>query len=145
MNTSDNYRIILKYLWDVEIAQLNDVFPKDLLSLATLRSMNQPRYELRSGETVDVDPSELDSLCTIVPWLLHENVLLPFVFQKRKNYWKFIGSKMEQWIIDHVLGFTTCSPFLMESYHPKHYYHQHQVYSFKRKYPSLTILTFTYG
>ncbi len=144
MTPSDHYKNILRYLWEVELPQLHEILPKDLLSLEMMLTMEEPRYELRSGEFIDVNLSELESLSKLVPRLLHGTVLVPFVFQKRKGYWVFCGSKLDQWIVDAVLGFTTCSPFLLESYEPKSYYHQHQVYSFKKRFPSLTILVFTY-
>lgn len=142
---TDHYKAVLRYLWDVEISSLNNNMPRDQISLQAMLAMERPQYELLSGEVIDVAQQELETLKHVVPWLLHEKVFLPFVFQKRKGYWVFTGSKLEHWIVDRMLEFTTCSPFLLESYSPIPYYYQHHVYRFKRLFPSLSILTFTYG
>ncbi|MFX1282197.1 MAG: DUF61 family protein [Promethearchaeota archaeon] len=131
---------LLEGLWESEKAKIIGSLPKTKKSLTSL--LNHPEIELKNGEESYVEISELEILKQIVPNTLNDQLMLPFIFQKKKSQYYLLGNKLEQWVVETLLGLTPSSPFLLEVYMPRSSYY---VYHFKRiqsKIPTLVFLTF---
>ncbi|MFX0014162.1 MAG: DUF61 family protein [Promethearchaeota archaeon] len=134
-------RKVLEGLWKGEKAKILGSLPKTKKSLNTL--LIQPVIELNNGEESMVEMGELEFLKQLVPTSLFDQLKLPFIFQKRKSQYILLGEKLEQWVIETILGMTTSSPFLLETYKGRSSYF---IYHYKRiqtKIPTLVFLTFT--
>lgn len=131
---------LLEGLWKSEKAKIIGSLPKAKQTLTSL--LSHPVIELNNGEESVVNVSELEFVEQLVSTSLNDQLMLPFIFQKKKSQYFLLGSKLEQWIIEKILGLTNSSPFLLEVFLPRTSYF---VYHFKRvqtKIPTLVFLTF---
>ena len=132
---------ILEGLWQSEKAKIIESLPKTKKSLTSL--LSHPVFELNNGQTSVVEISELEFIKSIIPNTLNDKLLLPFIFQKKKTLYFLLGEKLEQWVIEKILGLTDSSPFLLELFHPRSDYFVYHVKRVQSKIPTLVFLTFS--
>ncbi|MHA2243661.1 MAG: DUF61 family protein [Candidatus Hodarchaeales archaeon] len=133
-------RKLLEGIWESEKAKIMEILPKTKKSLTSL--LSQPVIELKNGEKSIVEISELEFVKHMLPDALNDQLMLPFLFQKKRSQYILIGEIFERWVIEKILGLTDSSPFLLEVFRPRKTYF---VYHFKRvqsKIPTLVFLTF---
>ena len=131
---------LLDGLWQSEKAKIFGALPKTKKSLTTL--LSQPFFELNNGEESIVKELELEFLKTVIPDSLNDQVMLPFIFQKKKSLYIFLGEKLEQWVVETILDLTTTSPYLLELFHPRADYFVYHVKRVQSKIPTLVYITF---
>jgi uncharacterized protein (UPF0216 family) len=132
---------LLEGLWQSEKSKIIESLPKTKKSLTSL--LSHPVFELNNGETSVVAVSELEFIKSIIPNTLNDILMLPFIFQKKKKLYFLLGEKLEQWVIEKILGLTDSSPFLLELFHPRSDYFVYHVKRVQSKIPSLVFLTFS--
>lgn len=130
---------LLEGLWRSEKAKIIESLPKTKKSLTSL--LSDPVFELNNGETSVVEISELEFIKSIIPNTLNDLLLLPFIFQKKKKFYFLLGEKLEQWVIEKILGLTDASPFLLELFQPRSDYFVYHVKRVQSKIPTLVFLT----
>ncbi len=133
-------RKLLEGLYKSEKVKILGTLPKTRKSLISL--LSHPAIELNNGEESIVNISELEIVGHLVPTTLNDQLMLPLLFQKKKRQYFLLGNKLEQWVVEKILGLTNSSPFLLEIFLPRPSYF---VYHYKRvqaKIPSLVFLTF---
>ncbi len=137
----DNTDELLRIIWKNDISNIDKHLPTDRKSLKTLLDMEKPEITLKSGEKSIILKEDLQKLSTVVPRMLWEEILLPLVFRRNDDVYELDSDKeLEHWLVDTVLGFTTCSPFLLESYHRRGYYYPHELGRFRKEFPSLVVV-----
>lgn len=132
---------ILKGLWRSEKAKIIESLPKTKKSLTSL--LSHPVFELNNGEKSVVKISELEFLKNVIPNALNDQLMLPFIFQKKKRQYILLGEKLEQWVVEKLLGLTNSSPFLLELFQPRSDYFIYHVKRVQSKIPTLIVLTFS--
>ncbi|MHA2202133.1 MAG: DUF61 family protein [Candidatus Hodarchaeales archaeon] len=132
---------ILEGLWRSEKAKIIESLPKTKKSLTSL--LSHPVFELNNGEESIVKISELEFLKNVIPNALNDQLMLPFIFQKKKRQYILLGEKLEQWVVEKLLGLTNSSPFLLELFHPRSDYFIYHVKRVQSKIPTLIVLTFS--
>ncbi|MFX0204561.1 MAG: DUF61 family protein [Candidatus Hodarchaeota archaeon] len=132
-------RKLLEGLWQSEKAKIIESLPKTKKSLTSL--LSDPVFELNNGETSVVEISELEFIKSILPNTLNDLLMLPFIFQKKKKLYFLLGEKLEQWVIEKILGLTDASPFLLELFQPRSDYFVYHVKRVQSKIPTLVFLT----
>ncbi len=133
-------RKLLEGMLKSEKAKIMEVSPKRKKSLTSL--LSHPVIKLNNGEESVVEVSELEFVKNLLPDALNDQLMLPFLFQKKKSQYLLIGERLERWVIEKILGLTDSSPFLLEVFLPRPSYF---VYHFKRvqsKIPTIVFLTF---
>ncbi len=133
-------RKLLEGILKSEKTKIMEVSPKRKKSLTSL--LSHPVIKLNNGEESVVEVSELEFVKNLLPYALNDQLMLPFLFQKKKSQYLLIGERLERWVIEKILGLTDSSPFLLEVFLPRPSYF---VYHFKRvqsKIPTLLFLTF---
>ena len=133
-------RKLLEGLYKSEKVKILGTLPKTRKSLSSL--LSHPAIELNNGEESIVNISELKNVSHLVPTALNDQLMLPLLFQKKKSQYFLLGNKLEQWVVEKILGLTNSSPFLLEIFLPRPSYF---VYHYKRvqaKIPTLIFLTF---
>jgi uncharacterized protein (UPF0216 family) len=130
---------LLEGLWQSEKVKIIESLPKTKKSLTSL--LSHPIFELNNGETSVIEISELEFLKRIIPNALYDQLLLPFIFQKKKRLYFLLGEKLEQWVIEKILGLTETSPFLLELFQPRSDYFAYHVKRVQSKIPTLVFLT----
>ena len=133
-------RKLLEGILKSEKTKIMDVLPKRKKSLTSLLSHHV--IKLNNDEESVVEVSELEFVKNLLPNALNDQLMLPFLFQKKKSQYLLIGERLERWVIEKILGLTDSSPFLLEVFLPRPSYF---VYHFKRvqsKIPTLVFLTF---
>ena len=134
-------RKILEGLWRSEKAKIIESLPKTKKSLTTL--LSHPSFELNNGEESIVETSELEIIKSVIPTTLNDQLMLPFIFQKKKSLYILLGEKLEQWAIEKMLGLTEASPFLLELFQPRSDYFAYHIKRVQSKIPTLVFLTFS--
>lgn len=133
-------RKLLEGMLKSEKAKIMEVSPKRKKSLTSL--LSHPVIMLNNGEESVVEVSELEFVKNLLPDALNDQLMLPFLFQKKKSQYLLSGERLERWVIEKILGLTDSSPFLLEVFLPRPSYF---VYHFKRvqsKIPTIVFLTF---
>jgi len=131
---------LLEGLWQSERAKIIGALPKNKKSLSTL--LSHPVFELNNGEESVVHISELDFIKRLIPSSLNDQLMLPFIFQKKKSLYFLLGEKLEQWVFEKILGLTNTSPFLLELFQPRSDYFVYHVKRVQSKIPTLVFFTF---
>ena len=132
---------LLEGLWRSEKAKIIESLPKTKKSLTSL--LSHPVFELNNGEESVVKISELEFLKSILPNVLNDQLMLPFIFQKKKSQYILLGEKLEQWVVERLLGLTNSSPFLLELFRSRSDYFAYHVKRVQSKIPTLVFLTFS--
>lgn len=132
---------LLEGLWQSEKAKIIESLPKTKKSLTTL--LSYPIFELNNDEESVVDISELEFIKSVIPNALYDLLMLPFIFQKKKSLYFLLGEKLEQWVVEKILGLTDTSPFLLELFQPRSDYFVYHVKRVQSKIPTLVFLTFS--
>ncbi len=139
-NTDDLLRII----WKDDISKIDKHLPQQRETLKTLLEMEKPEITLKTGETSIIFEKDLKKIAVIIPRMLWDEILLPFVFKRNGEVYELDSdNELEHWIVDRVLGFTTCSPFLLESYQRRGYYYPYELGRFRKEFPSLVVVAVT--
>lgn len=132
---------LLEGLWQSEKAKIIESLPKTKKSVTSL--LSHPVFELNNGEESIVELSELEFIKSVIPSALNDQLMLPFIFQKKKSQYTLLGGKLEQWVVEKILGLTKSSPFLLELFHPRSDYFIYHVKRVQSKIPTLVFLTFS--
>jgi len=130
----------LEGLWQSERAKIIGALPKNKISLSTL--LSHPVFELNNGEESVIQISELDFIKKLIPNSLNDQLMLPFIFQKKKSLYFLRGEKLERWVVEKILGLTKTSPFLLELFQPRSDYFAYHVKRVQSEIPTLVFLTF---
>ncbi len=131
---------LLEGLWKSEKAKIIASLPKTKKSLTKL--LSHPVIVLNNGEESYVQISELELMKRLVPDVLNDQLMLPFIFQKRKSQYYVLGEKLEKWAIEKILGLTNSTPFLLEVFLPRSSYFAHHFKQIQSRIPTLVFLTF---
>ncbi|MFX0122792.1 MAG: DUF61 family protein [Candidatus Hodarchaeota archaeon] len=132
---------LLEGLWQSEKAKIIESLPKTKKSLTSL--LSHPVFELNNGDESIVEVSELKFLKSVIPNALTDQLMLPFIFQKKKSQYILLGGKFEQWTIEKILDLTGSSPFLLELFQPRSDYFVYHVKRVQSKIPTLVFVTFS--
>lgn len=135
---------LLRIIWKDEISNIDKHLPRRRESLRTLLELKKPEITLKNGEKTIIFEKDLEKMASLVPRLLWDEVSLPFVFKRNDDVYELDSEKdLEHWVVDRTLGFTTCSPFLLESYRRRGYYYPHELGRFRKAFPSLVVVSIT--
>lgn len=132
---------LLEGLWRSEKEKIIESLPKTKKSLTSL--LSHPVFMLNNAEESAVKISELEFLKSVIPNALNDQLMLPFIFQKKKRQYILLGEKLEQWVVEKLLGLTNSSPFLLELFQPRSDYFIYHVKRVQSKIPTLVFLTFS--
>lgn len=133
-------RKLIEGLWNFEKAKLIAALPKVKLSLKHL--IDKPEFLLNDGKLSAVAETDLTLLCEVVPEPLWEEFKLPLIFQKRKQLYTVLGTKIEHWVVETLLELTKTSPFILELFSPRKYFYAYHYRTIQKKIPTVTFLTF---
>ena len=130
-------------LWKSEKEKIYNSLPRRKLSLTKL--LETPAFTLRNNQTSDINKTELDFLCELLPSSLWGDIKLPLIFQKRKQLYILLGEKLEKWIVETILELTDTSPFLLDLFSPRQDYFVYHFQRVQKTLSTLVFLTFAFG
>lgn len=133
-------RKLLEGLWQSEKSKIMEGLPKTKRSLTDF--LDHPMIELTNGEESFVEKTELEYLRNLIPETLQDQLMLPFIFQKKKSQYHVLGSKLEKWTIEKIMGITETNPFLLEVFLPRSSYFAYHYQRVQAKIPTIVFLTF---
>ena len=93
-------RRLIDGLWKSEKEKIYNSLPRRKLSLTKL--LETPVLTLRNNQTSDINKTELNFLCELLPSSLWGDIKLPLIFQKRKQLYILLGEKLEKWIVETI-------------------------------------------
>ena len=136
-------RRLIDGLWKSEKEKIYNSLPRRKLSLTKL--LETPAFTLRNNQTSDINKTELDFLCELLPSSLWGDIKLPLIFQKRKQLYILLGEKLEKWIVETILELTDTSPFLLDLFSPRQDYFVYHFQRVQKTLSTLVFLTFAFG
>ena len=136
-------RRLIDGLWKSEKEKIYNSLPRRKLSLTKL--LETPVLTLRNNQTSDINKTELNFLCELLPSSLWGDIKLPLIFQKRKQLYILLGEKLEKWIVETILELTDTSPFLLDLFSPRQDYFVYHFQRVQKTLSTLVFLTFAFG
>ncbi len=132
---------LLRMIWKNDIPNIDKHLPRRRIPLSELLMMKVPEFELKNGEKSVIFKEDLEKMSRMIPRMLWGQVRLPFIFKRNDDVYELEDvTILENWVIDKILGFTSCSPFLLESYQPRGYYYPFELRRLRKRCPSLVVV-----
>ena len=126
---------LLKY----ELDKINASSPRERIPLHMLLESPNPKYYTKDpNTTIDIDVHELQAYIKHFDPEMYKSIRLPLVFLHVQDIYKVSGSKIDEWIVEKLLGYVTERIVFLSTYESKHqYYYTFQINRIKKQYSTL--------
>lgn len=135
---------ILDSLIKLELDKLNENLPQKRIIVEQLLKKDVYSVPTKKNEEIIINKNELLSFLEFFDDSLYKDIRVPILILSSKDIYKVGGGKMDQWVIERLLGYVKESVVFIKYYEPKHeYYYSYQIQRLKKKYPN--IIQIIYG
>ena len=132
---------LLKY----ELDKINSNSPRERIPLNTLLESPDPKYYTKDpNNTIDIDINELQLFTKHFAPEMYNMIRLPVVFLHVQDIYRVSGSKIDQWIVEKLLGYVNERIVFLQNYESKHeYYYTYQINRLRKQYSTLVQIVYT--
>lgn len=135
---------ILDTVLKLEIDKINENLPQKRVSIEELIKKEPYSILTIKKEEIIISKKELMSFLDHFDESLYKDIRIPLVFLNVKDIYKTAGAKIDQWVVERLLGYESENIVFLSHYTPKHnYYYGYQIRKLKRKF--LNIIQIIYS
>jgi uncharacterized protein (UPF0216 family) len=129
---------ILDSILKLELDKLNENLPQKRITIEELLKKEPYSIPTKKKETITIRKTELLDFIDVFDELLYKDIRVPILILSTKDIFKVGGSKIDQWVIEKLLGYIKEKVVFIKFYEPKHeYYYSYQIQKLKKKYPNI--------
>ena len=140
MSNPNHFETIIK----LELDKINETMPAQRVTLASLMKMEKPYILTKKNEKIFVFHDELTAFAKFFDEDMWNKIRVPIVFLNVKDIFKVSGAKMEQWVVEKLMGYIKNSFVVISHYQPTHeYYYSYQVRKIKKQFPNLVQIMYS--
>ena len=127
-----------KNYWIKELGEINKNFPKKRIKLTKLLETEDKSFETAEGK-VSFPIEEFKSFCGLFNTQIYQNISLPIVILRKKDFFVTSGNKYDTWIVERLMGHEDSNIIIsIQNYIPKHtHYFTYQVNRIRKMFPTI--------
>ena len=129
---------ILDSIIKLELDKLNENLPQKRIIVEELLKKEPFSIPTKKNEELVISKNELLSFLEFFDESLYKDIRVPILILSSRDIYKVGGGKIDQWVIERLLGYINESIVFIKYYESMHdYYYSYQIQRLKKKYPNI--------